>query len=76
MLAGLCRELNERAIRLRLVEAHGTTRDLLRSVGLEQQVGYFGRRMSIEQALEEASGGQSSACPAEVPPSLLEEHSR
>jgi high affinity sulfate transporter 1 len=76
MLAGLCGELDERAVRLRLVEAHAKSRDLLRSVGLEQQVGYLGRRMSIEQALEEASGDQTTDSPAADSPSLHEDRSR
>lgn len=57
MLAGLHRELAKRGIRLRVVEAHANVRDLLRAVGLEEQVGYLGRHMSVEQAIEEFRGG-------------------
>jgi MFS superfamily sulfate permease-like transporter len=53
MLATLHRELADRAIQLRLVEAHAGPRDLLRAKGLEEQVGYLGRHMSVEQAISE-----------------------
>jgi MFS superfamily sulfate permease-like transporter len=53
MLAALHKELSTRGIQLRIVEAHAKARDLLRAVGLEEQVGYFGRHMSIEQAIVE-----------------------
>jgi high affinity sulfate transporter 1 len=53
MLAALHKELSTRGIQLRIVEAHAKTRDLLRAEGLEEQVGYFGRHMSIEQAIVE-----------------------
>lgn len=53
MLADLHAELLVRGAQLRIVEAHGRVRDLLRAEGLEEQVGYFGRHMSIEQALAE-----------------------
>ncbi len=76
MLAGLCEEFKERAVQLRLVEAHAKSRDLLRSVGLEQQVGFFGRRMSIEQALEEAGGDRSPEASNEASPTSLNEPTR
>ena len=53
MLAALHKELSTRGIRLRIVEAHAKARDLLRAEGLEEQVGYFGRHMSVEQAITE-----------------------
>jgi high affinity sulfate transporter 1 len=55
MLTTLHRELVTRGIQLRIVEARAKTRDLLRAVGLEEQVGYFGRYMSVEQAIVEFS---------------------
>jgi high affinity sulfate transporter 1 len=55
MLAGLHRELSNRGIKLRIVEARATARDLLRAEGLEEQVGYFGRHMSVDQAILEFS---------------------
>ena len=54
LLAGLHQEVAQLGAVLRIVEAHGKARDLLRAEGLEQQVGYLGRHMSIEQAIEEA----------------------
>lgn len=53
MLADLHKELQARGIRLRIVEAHAKSRDLLRAVGLEEQVGYLGRHMSVDQAIIE-----------------------
>lgn len=53
MLAKLHQELADRTIQFRIVEAHAGPRDLLRANGLEEQVGYFGRHMSIEKAISE-----------------------
>lgn len=53
MLAGLHRDLAKRDVRLRVVGAHAKLRDLLRAVGLEEQVGYFGRHISIDEAIAE-----------------------
>ena len=53
-LAALHRELKGREVDLRIAEAHAKTRDLLRAEGLEEQVGYFGRHMSVDQALVES----------------------
>jgi SulP family sulfate permease len=53
MLAALNRELVVRGVQMRIVEAHAKVRDLLRANGLEEHVGYFGRHISIEQAITE-----------------------
>lgn len=53
MLTALHRDLEKRGVRLRLVEAHAKVRDLLRVEGLEEKVGYLGRRLSVDQALAE-----------------------
>jgi sulfate permease, SulP family len=53
MLARLYRELATRGVQLRIVEAHAKTRDMLRAEGLEQQVGYLGRHISVDQAISE-----------------------
>jgi hypothetical protein len=53
MLETLHKELAARGIQLRIVEAHAKVRDLLRAEGLEDQVGYFGRHMTVEQAIHE-----------------------
>jgi sulfate permease, SulP family len=53
MLTAMHRELASRGIQLRIVEAHAQARDLLRAEGLEEQVGYFGRHISVDQAIVE-----------------------
>lgn len=53
MLATLGQELAKQGIRLRIVEAHARVRDLLRALGLEEQTGYMGRHLSVEQAVQE-----------------------
>jgi sulfate permease, SulP family len=53
MLAALHKQLSARGIQLRIVEAHAKVRDLLRAEGLEEQVGYFGRHLSVDQAIVE-----------------------
>jgi sulfate permease, SulP family len=53
MLKALDSELAEHDIQLRIVEAHAKVRDLLRAEGLEERVGYFGRHLSIQQAIAE-----------------------
>lgn len=64
MLSGLQKDLSERGVHMRLTNAHAHVRDLLRAEGLEARVGYFGRHMTIEQAIAEfmaeAAAGQSS----------------
>jgi MFS superfamily sulfate permease-like transporter len=68
MLAGLYRDLAKREIRLRIVEVHARGRDLLRAEGLEKQVGYLGRHMSVEQAIAEWHGsGHRSEEPGPFP---------
>ena len=56
MLAALDRQLAIRGIQLRIVEAHAKVRDLLRAEGLEERIGYFGRHMSVDQAIVEFVG--------------------
>jgi MFS superfamily sulfate permease-like transporter len=53
MLAKLHQALTARQVRLRIVEAHSRVRDMLRAVGLEEQVGYFGRHVSLDHAIAE-----------------------
>jgi sulfate permease, SulP family len=55
MLAKLHEELQSRGIQQRIVEARAQARDLLRAVGLEEQVGYLGRHISVDQAIAEFS---------------------
>ena len=53
MLATLHPELQASGIRLRLVGAHAGVRDILRAEGLEEQLGYFGRRLSVADVVDE-----------------------
>ncbi len=53
MLSGLHRDLAKRGALLRIVGAHGNVRDLLRAEGLEEQVGYLGRHVSLDQTVAE-----------------------
>jgi anti-anti-sigma regulatory factor len=53
MLAKLHEALKAQGTRLRLVAAHAAVRDILRAEGLEERVGYFGRRISVADAIDE-----------------------
>ena len=53
MLAELHLEVAKRDFQLRIVEAHAKVRDLLCAEGLEERVGYFGRHISVDQAIVE-----------------------
>ena len=46
MLTNLHAELEAAGIRLRMAGAHASVRDMLRAEGLEERVGYFGRRVT------------------------------
>jgi len=61
MLSKLNDEIRQRDGILRIVEARARARDLLRALGLEKQTGYFGRHMSIDQALLEYEQSSTSA---------------
>ena len=58
MLAKLQKDLALRGAQLRLAEAHSRVRDLLRAEGLEEQVGYFGRYLSVDDLISEFERGQ------------------
>ena len=64
MLAKLHQELQAAGIRLRLVGAHAAVRDILRAEGLEESVGYFGRRIKVADAIDEFEGGAAKAARA------------
>jgi SulP family sulfate permease len=55
MLTDLHRDLEKRGVAMRIVGAHGRARDLLRASGLEERAGYFGRHLTIDQAINESS---------------------
>jgi high affinity sulfate transporter 1 len=61
MLSTLHKDLAAREIQFRIVEAHARTRDLLRAEGLERDVGYLGRHMSVDQAIKEFAGRMQPA---------------
>jgi high affinity sulfate transporter 1 len=62
MLRELHEELAASGIALRLAEARSGVRDILRAEGLEERVGYFGRRVSVDDVLESFfSGGDAEA---------------
>ncbi|MGH9390167.1 MAG: hypothetical protein ACRD1Z_11170 [Vicinamibacteria bacterium] len=52
MLRELHDELSAAGIVLRLAEARSGVRDILRAEGLEERVGDFGRRVSVDDALQ------------------------
>jgi sulfate permease, SulP family len=56
VLKKLHEELQAAGIRLRLVSAHATVRDILRAEGLEESVGYFGRRITVADVVDEFQG--------------------
>lgn len=60
MLRALHAELAAAGVSLRLVSAHAAVRDLLRAEGLEEQVGYFGRHITVADAVDEAFVGAAS----------------
>lgn len=68
MLATLHATLQAMGIRLRLVAAHAAVRDMLRAEGLEERVGYFGRRISVADAIDEFHGGTGTGVPASPTP--------
>jgi high affinity sulfate transporter 1 len=57
MLAKLHEALKAQGIRLRLVSAHAAVRDMLRAEGLEESIGYFGRRISVADVVDEFRSG-------------------
>jgi len=64
MLAALQTALQAAGMRLRLVSAHASVRDILRAEGLEERVGYFGRRVSVADVIDEFQGGAGAGAPA------------
>jgi len=61
MLGTLHAQLQAAGIRLRLVAAHAPVRDILRAEGLEERIGYFGRRIGVADVIDEFQGGTGSA---------------
>jgi hypothetical protein len=50
-LARLHEQTRAQGIALRLVEAHGAVRDMLRAEGLEQRVGEMNRRVALDDVV-------------------------
>jgi high affinity sulfate transporter 1 len=63
MLATLHTALEAMGMRLRLVAAHAAVRDILRAEGLEERVGYFGRRVSVADVVDELQDGTGAGGP-------------
>ena len=53
LLHGLHQELAPREIPFRIVEARSRVRDILRAEGMEEQIGYFGRHLSLDDLIRE-----------------------
>jgi hypothetical protein len=49
-------ELESAGIAFRLAGAHATVRDILRAEGLEERAGYFGRRITAVDVVDEFEG--------------------
>jgi high affinity sulfate transporter 1 len=64
MLAALHTALKAEGIDLRLVAAHAKVRDMLRAEGLEDRLGYFGRRVSVADAIDEFQRDAETGGPA------------
>jgi len=56
MLATLNAQLQAAGVRLRLAAARATVRDILRAEGMEELVGYFGRRIAVADVIDEFQG--------------------
>jgi MFS superfamily sulfate permease-like transporter len=61
MLKKLHEELQAAGIRLRLVSARARVRDILRAEGLEERIGYFGRRITVADVVNEFQGRTAPA---------------
>ena len=68
MLAQMHDTLARNGVRMRLSGAHGAVRDILRADGLEERIGYFGRRMSLADLIDEHRG-EAGPCDAPGPAS-------
>jgi MFS superfamily sulfate permease-like transporter len=64
MLLDLQRELAESHIQFRISEPHAGVRDLLRAAGLEEKIGYFGRRLSLDQVISDYE--RSASMPEQI----------
>jgi SulP family sulfate permease len=67
MLGALHEALKTQGIRLRLVAARAAVRDILRAEDLEERIGYFGRRISVADAIDEFRGAALESARAPSP---------
>ena len=51
-------ELKKKGIMLRIVDALGSVRDILRAEGLEKAIGHISRRISLHDVLEDFQSGR------------------
>jgi high affinity sulfate transporter 1 len=58
MLGGLCADLARRRIRMRVVEAHASVRDILRAEALEERLGHLARHITLDQVIAEFESGE------------------
>ncbi|WP_375739005.1 SulP family inorganic anion transporter [Pseudomonas boanensis] len=67
MFEALHGELQAVGIRLRPVAAHAEVRDMLRAEGLEERFGYFGRKLSVADVIDEFQGKAATEAPPDLP---------
>lgn len=70
MLLTLQATLQAAGVSLRLVSARAAVRDLLRAEGMEERVGYFGRRISVADVIDEFLGGADPAGGPTISPTI------
>ena len=60
MLLQLSNQLHKKNIKLKIVEALSTVREILRKQGMEEVIGHISRRISIHDVVEEFVNGKSN----------------
>jgi hypothetical protein len=60
MLIKLERQLAEKQVKLRIVEALSEVRDLLRKQGMEEMIGHISRKQTISSAISQLSDHQGT----------------
>jgi high affinity sulfate transporter 1 len=68
MLAGLQQELAKRNVPFGVIGAHGKVRDLLRAEGLHERLVFFGRDISLDQAVTVFEDNPATAHPESQEP--------
>jgi high affinity sulfate transporter 1 len=70
MLATLHSALSAAGMHLRIVSAHAGARDILRAEGLEEHVGYLGRRVSVDDVIDQFLSGADIGQASETGPGI------